>query len=116
MVLNTTNRSTISMAVNVRASIENAFETIKQLINDNKNTEIILIRKVKQKLGFIDNAINVFRKDEWKNLNDSDKLALDLLQSQVMNFIISVDQKNKKERLKETEYLLKTAKLTLTTA
>ena len=104
------------MAVNVRASIENAFETIKQLINDNKNTEIILIRKVKQKLGFIDNAINVFRKDEWKNLNDSDKLALDLLQSQVMNFIISVDQKNKKERLKETEYLLKTAKLTLTTA
>ena len=108
--------STISTAVNVRASIENAFETIKQLINDNKNTEIIIIRKVKQKLGFIDNAINVFRKDEWKNLNDSDKLALDLLQSQVMNFIISVDQKNKKERLKETEYLLKTAKLTLTTA
>lgn len=127
MVLNTTNRSTISTAVNVRARIEADFIAIKQLIIDNekidnKNTEIILIRNIKQKLSNIHRAIGVFIKDEEKNLNrsdklafESDKLALELLQSEVMNFIISVDQKTKKERLKETEYLLETAKLTLAT-
>ena len=115
MVLNTTNRSTISTAVNVRASIINLFETIKLLINDNTNTGIILIRKIKEKLSRIDHAIEVFRKDNMKNLNDSDKLALDLLKTEVMNFIISVDQKNKKELLKETEHLLITANLTLAT-
>ncbi len=117
MVLNTTNRSTQIAAVNVRATIEGTLEAIKQLINDNKNTETVLIRKIKQKLGLIDRAINVFREDQKKILeNTSDELALELLQSEVMNFIISVDQKTKSERLKETEHLLETAKLTLATA
>ena len=69
MVLNTTNRSTQIAAVNVRATIESALEAIKQFINDNRNTETVLIRKIKQNLGLIDRAINVFREDQKKILD-----------------------------------------------
>ncbi len=113
MVLNTTNRSTISTAVNIRASIERIFEEILPFIQLNTKESLRIVNK---KLGKVYSSIEVFKIDEHKNLLKSDILALEYLQSEVLDFIQKFEKKTKEERLAIAKSLLRTAKTTLETS
>ena len=107
MGFNTTNATTIVAAVKLRERILSEFRNIKPLIQVDT---VKSLKEVLKKLRFIVKMIEVFMNDEKANLYKSDKVALDILQSEVVNFISVFESKSEIERLKIAVSLEKMAK------
>ena len=112
MAFTTTNATTLEAAVKLRSRIISEFRDIKPLIQvDTKKS----LQDVTKKLRFIVSLIEVFMNDEKASLYQSDKIALDILQAQVVNFITVFEEKSEIERLKIAVSLERTAKNILET-
>ncbi len=113
MIMKTTNATTVEAAIKLRDRILSEFRDIKPLIQVETKRSL---EEALKKLRFIVSMIEVFMNDERANLYKSDKIALDILQSQVVNFISVFESKTEIERLKIAVSLEKTAKNILQTS
>ena len=113
MAFTTTNATTVESAVKLRDRILDEFRDIKALIQvDTKEG----LKEGLVKLRRVVSAIEVFMDDEKANLYKSDKVALDILQREVINFISVFESKSEIGRLKEAKSLETTAKSILKTS
>jgi|SRR3989338_1982840 len=112
MAFTSTNATTKLAAVRLRVNILDWFRDIKALIQVDtpKSCKDALIL-----LRLLVRAIQVFMDDEKANLYKSDKIALEILQQDVINFISAFETKTEIERLKTAKSLEKTAQTILQT-
>ncbi len=110
MSLKTTNASTLSTAVNLRASIARVLEEIIVLLQINTKESLT---KGSKKLTLLFKMIEVFKEDEKENLFSSDKVALEILNSQALELVKTLEEKSSKERLDAAMALKRTARATL---
>ena len=110
MALKTNNPSTVRNTVNIKARIERELEEIVTLIqlSDPQNQS-----KIHKKLTFIYKLLERFREDEKENLFSSDKLALDYLEGEVVEFIKKMEEKTTLELLAMAKSLQHATKNTL---
>jgi|SRR3989338_9402327 len=112
MAFTSTNVTTKLAAVTLRKNILDWFRDIKALIQvdttKSKKEALILLRLLVR-------AIQVFMVDEKANLFSSDKVALEMLQNEVIHFISNFEESDEISRLKKAKELETTAKTILQT-
>ena len=112
MAFTTTEATTKLAAVLLRKNILDWFRDIKALIQvdtPNSSKEALIL------LRLLVRAIQVFMEDKKADLMKSDKVALEDLQANVVNFISILEEKDEIGRLREAKSLENIAKAILQT-
>lgn len=108
--MDTTNTTTVRKAVQLRERIQKEFTELLALIKSSRDYEAI------QKLGFLYRAIDVFVDDEKDSLLKSDRIALEILQEQVLKFKKDYEENTLAKRLAIAQSLQRMAENVLKTS